>query len=426
MARGSRIRHLISGGQFFVQPQRRTSKEDGSDSDAAPWNRLQQSLDTGELVEMKAVGPAVQQLLTINSFGSRLLGLKNDDGTLIHSASMAGPIYGKSSAPARFRETIHAENGVSPAGVNASVAPSRRVQTPKTITLQDSSCCSVSQWVTWDERVDDVLYRRTGKVAEFLQISGTPAEGDNCVNAVLVQRALCGETHAVYQMPRMELIPEYVSLNPRTIIAIINVQHNCADNHCPIERTGTQVVEGEKVKERRLRVTHKSRPNDMILNTGQMRSAAVLDPFRRTMSKTRSRSAIIFDAAREAADQKKRARRQQDAAAEHPGPAASLATTAPTLSTPHYTYTYRPAVPSSRAATSWTLPDETLLASFSSSAGTSSYRRAAFDPQPPTQSTYLHSSPSHPPPLGYPTSSTSSQYSLYPPSHSTYTPSERP
>ncbi|KAJ7213371.1 hypothetical protein C8J57DRAFT_959005, partial [Mycena rebaudengoi] len=57
----------------------------------------------------------------------------------------------------------------------------------------------------------------------------------------------------------------------------INIQHNCVDNKCQSTRTRVIFNERERTSEHTLEVQHISL-DDLIINTGQMRDAAVLSP----------------------------------------------------------------------------------------------------------------------------------------------------
>ncbi|KAJ7269483.1 hypothetical protein C8J57DRAFT_953271, partial [Mycena rebaudengoi] len=59
----------------------------------------------------------------------------------------------------------------------------------------------------------------------------------------------------------------------------VNIQHNCADNGCRSTRTRVVLNEREKTAERTLAVEHCAE-HDLIVNTAQMRDAAILDNFR--------------------------------------------------------------------------------------------------------------------------------------------------
>ncbi|KAL1698388.1 hypothetical protein EV121DRAFT_218261 [Schizophyllum commune] len=286
MARASRVRHLLSGGYFFVKPER--AEKDHALSDAS-WNRLQPGAGKSDALEMKVIGKPVKSLLDIQTFG-------------VHAPPALTP----------FAQTAHARCGLVPPSVDGTAVPTAQspARSPKSVILQDGSRCSVLDWVVWDETVAGACYRRIGRVQECLQLVGSEAERDGIVNGVLVQRALCGDNHGAYRMPQIQLLQEFVSLKPKALLAVVNVQHNCHDNDCKIEAMGHVVQEREQREERTFRVRHQSKPaaTEFILNTAQMRSSSTLDPFRRAIPRHRTRTDIIFDAARKVADLKKKTR----------------------------------------------------------------------------------------------------------------------
>jgi hypothetical protein len=145
--------------------------------------------------------------------------------------------------------------------------------------------------------LNHILYQRVGRVVEVVQIAGSPAERAGKADFVLIMRGIPGEAHDIYKMRRVSLIHgEHHSVLiqvlrliynarwklltlPQDIKCTINVQHNCADNKCQSMRTRVIFNEREETAHRALEVQH-IHPDDLIINTGQMRDAAALSPFR--------------------------------------------------------------------------------------------------------------------------------------------------
>ncbi|EIW60461.1 uncharacterized protein TRAVEDRAFT_105016, partial [Trametes versicolor FP-101664 SS1] len=61
------------------------------------------------------------------------------------------------------------------------------------------------------------------------------------------------------------------------VICAVNVQHNCRDQKCQLANTRVVRQEHENTTQRAAEVRHSSVP-DYVLNTGQMRSAALIMP----------------------------------------------------------------------------------------------------------------------------------------------------
>ncbi|KAJ3926268.1 MAG: hypothetical protein NXY57DRAFT_863090, partial [Lentinula lateritia] len=59
------------------------------------------------------------------------------------------------------------------------------------------------------------------------------------------------------------------------ILCVVNVQHNCYDQKCPVKQTRTMYQEREISNEKEHRIEH-IEPGSLILNMAQMRSAAYL------------------------------------------------------------------------------------------------------------------------------------------------------
>lgn len=94
----------------------------------------------------------------------------------------------------------------------------------------------------------------------------------------------------------------------------VNTQHNCADNACPVTKSRNVLQEREKTANLALAVTHKS-PTDIIMNTGQMRDAAIISPFRTTIPILNRDNIISAAAKRETDARKEQKRKNEDATA---------------------------------------------------------------------------------------------------------------
>ncbi len=131
-----------------------------------------------------------------------------------------------------------------------------------------------------------------GSVEEILQRA--VLFGDK-VDFVLIKVVSLGTTSA-HGMPRIEqttalsivplevgrLLLSLISLftwHVQNILCTVNVQHDCIKNGCSAERVAPVRQEGELTSELREQIVHRRNPQEIILNTAQMRSARLIQPF---------------------------------------------------------------------------------------------------------------------------------------------------
>ncbi|KAJ7641154.1 hypothetical protein FB45DRAFT_1124604 [Roridomyces roridus] len=272
MARGNRVRHLLSGGFFRrnVQPEPSTrppgdkSKPKVLPPSSSPWMKL----TPAELQDARWVTASNKrlQLLELNSFGSGLLGFQAEE------------------------------------------APVIAVHTPEIVTLGNGDMCRVGDSVVYDNTTTTGTYRCIGRVVEIVQVIGSPAERSGKADLVLVARTVVGEPHDLYCMRRVEETTVCEMVDIKNIKCTVNVQHNCADHGCKPSRSKKVYQEREETSERDLALDHHS-TSDCIVNTGQMRDAAVLQPFRAPLQRLAREDEI-----RSAAELEFQARRTKAAA----------------------------------------------------------------------------------------------------------------
>ncbi|KAF8144692.1 hypothetical protein K438DRAFT_1902947 [Mycena galopus ATCC 62051] len=140
------------------------------------------------------------------------------------------------------------------------------------LTLINGDTCSVGDWVVWVDSTGHSAISRIGCVTEILQFAGSTAQQAGKADSLLLSRTIIGEVHNIYKMRRLEPIPnEYCQVEIKDVKCTVNIQHNCADNHCQSTRSRVILNEREETSERSLAVQHIST---------QMRDAAALDTFR--------------------------------------------------------------------------------------------------------------------------------------------------
>ncbi|KAJ7764528.1 hypothetical protein DFH07DRAFT_376904 [Mycena maculata] len=338
MARGNRLRHLLSGGFFRqnAQPDPEIPETDGSQSihrtapSGSPWMRI----PFAELAATRWVGAGkgARSLLDLNSFGSRLLGLGESEG---------GDTPGTCSKIGKqmhWSATESAKAGVLFPALNSLGNADTLVYTPGVIILTNGDACRVGDSVVYDSTTDTGTYRRIGRVIEIVQVLGSPAEQAGKADLVVVARTVIGESHNLYCMRRVQEMDEVQSLNIKVSVILrrskhddlytlrqeiqctVNVQHNCADNKCALSRSKKIYQEHEEVSQKALEVGHLSK-TDCVVSTGQMRDAAILQTFR-VKPKSLVREGIVRAAAELEFEARKTKEKELKLAAAPPPPPA--------------------------------------------------------------------------------------------------------
>ncbi|KAJ6631547.1 hypothetical protein B0H10DRAFT_1772594, partial [Mycena sp. CBHHK59/15] len=335
MGKGNRIRHLLSGGFFPVNGDFKASSEHQSSS---PW------MDT-TLAQLKEytwaqASDSSRRLTELNSFGARLLGWDTTESTTVQEGGCLSP-----GQPKMWTETQSSRAHIpTPMDVRHIHPTQMKVYTPKSITLGNGDICSAGDWVVWDEIIGQTLHNRIGQVVEIVQVIGSPAYQARKADFVLVMRSIVGEAHEVYKMRRVQPVPtEHQSVRAQNIRCTVNVQHNCADNKCRTTRTRVVLAEREKTSQRELAVEHIT-GSDLIVNVGQMRDAATLDPFRFTPNALITADIIRSSAEQSFADrqkQKKNAKARAEDTEESDAGAPSRKKSRPTITPPPTTASSR-------------------------------------------------------------------------------------
>lgn len=83
----------------------------------------------------------------------------------------------------------------------------------------------------------------------------------------------------------------------------MNAQHNCSEHHCGTANTRNVYQEREKTAQTRPVVSH-IMPQDVVLNTAQMRDAVYVQKFRQRSATLDAEQLITESAAREVVTQK--------------------------------------------------------------------------------------------------------------------------
>ncbi|RDX50748.1 hypothetical protein OH76DRAFT_1330032, partial [Lentinus brumalis] len=137
-------------------------------------------------------------------------------------------------------------------------------------------CFSNGQWVIWEEFQGQ---SQVGQVREVIQVAPSLSAAFGKADFALIRHCKVVGWDSHYDMPRVVLEATHSLVPISNIICNINVQHNCAARKCKIvdvDRIGRE--EQEKTTRVAKAVRHAA-PDDLILNTAQMRNSAKLMPF---------------------------------------------------------------------------------------------------------------------------------------------------
>lgn len=219
--------------------------------------------------------------------------------------------------PARsFAETLTGR--VLPGSVHD--ASQKQFKTCKSVCLQNGDQCAVGQYVICQ---NPTILGSTfvARVVEIWQIKGSVEDYSNSPNAILLQSCQMQRHSPTYRMPHIDLINawsvarfqvrdcqfctmELYQLFLQDILCTVNVQHNCAQQLCSTAQIRHVYQERERTDQTRLAVTHIRQPDDLVLNTAQMRDAPLLQKFRLRSPDLNADDIITASAAHEIALQK--------------------------------------------------------------------------------------------------------------------------
>ncbi|KAJ7127459.1 hypothetical protein C8R43DRAFT_897443, partial [Mycena crocata] len=342
MARGNRVRHLLSRGFFPTDRDLQPAAPKGHPSKSV-WMDI--PLATLKQCKWSQAAQSPLQFMELNSFGSRLLG---------------------------WEPPVSAEISAGTCEGMGQVTPWANTKSAAAVILSNGDKCIVGDWVVWVQSNGQTEISRIGCVAEIVQAVGSTAQRAGKADFALLSRTIIGEAHSIYKMRRLEPIPnEYQRVQIQSIKCTINIQHNCADNNCRSTRSRVVFNEREATEERALVVEHLSN-SDLIVNTAQMRDAASLDAFRWTPSPLVTASIV-----QKAAEKTYSERQKQKQKAVDVQPEAATETAAET----------GPARKKSRVLEAPGAASGSRLSQTSSSLR----RILATNPQPATQQTYTFS-----------------------------------
>ncbi|KAK7007194.1 hypothetical protein R3P38DRAFT_3325581 [Favolaschia claudopus] len=288
-AQGNRIRHLLSGG-LFMESEILTDPTAHSTQAVADNNSVTASGAPPLLNPKKQATvrrPISHNRLDWKTAGRGPLSLVASPTTITQYLGLdksknktRGLCVADKTAPRLFSATLAGKklpNSLS----SSNSAPPPMIQTNRAVYLENGDYCAVDQFVIV-RRPDLPASTFVARVAEILQIKGSPEAQRQRPSAILLQSIAVNSTaNNCYGMPHLSSEDKWSLAQLSDILCTVNVQHNCDKNKCGA--TGFRYVyqEREKSSQTHPVVVHTAgTKDDLLLNTGQMRDAVNLQPFR--------------------------------------------------------------------------------------------------------------------------------------------------
>jgi hypothetical protein len=201
----------------------------------------------------------------------------------------------------------------------------KQFKTCREFFLKNGDKCTIGQFViTQNPNVVGSTF--VARVEEILQVVGSVADYSGFPDGVLLQSADVNRPAVEYHMPHIDLLNRwsfvrfevctlstqhpvtqaYICLvsNYQDILCTVNVQHNCAKHQCTTTDVRHIYQERERIEQTSPMVSHMQHPEDIMLNTAQMRDAAHVQVFRLRSPNLDAESIVTASAAREVALQK--------------------------------------------------------------------------------------------------------------------------
>ncbi|KAI5889905.1 uncharacterized protein SCHCODRAFT_02582188 [Schizophyllum commune H4-8] len=294
MAQSNRIRHLVSGG-FFRIP--RDVNPSGGLASSASHTLLSPWMDSVSPIlpktHWRAIGKQPLDLINSQSFTKKFLGIINEDeGTSIAGAfERLHKDLGKPKCWERTEMFKHAHEVQGPV---PTYARAQAVYTPQKIGLPSVNCTR-GDWVLIARRDTDTP--QLARIREIVYQHGKS-------HVILVHDYTVGGVHPYYEMPTVHPKPSLRVISGEDIRCPVSVVHNCKDNQCPLSSTHIVRQESEHTQQRARRVVHHN-IDDLILNTGQMRSSKVVGKLA-APAPSLDRQSIVVAAATKLLEKKKR------------------------------------------------------------------------------------------------------------------------
>ncbi|KAL1674251.1 hypothetical protein EV122DRAFT_282209 [Schizophyllum commune] len=214
-------------------------------------------------------GEGVQQLASIPSIVTRRLGLIPDSPPIVGTYRMDN-----TSDVQIWAQTRSAAHGLVP-----SESLPKPVRIGRDVVIGNHDLATSDDFAVL---ISLGVPNQRPFLVKIIEIVAPPTSGLGA-NApalgVLVQLCCIGEDIHPYRMPRVRVMEGYyVLVPPKSLKCLVNVQHNCAANHCDLGNTRPVFIEREQTT-LSVPATRHFHEDDMILNTAKLRDAGLVQQF---------------------------------------------------------------------------------------------------------------------------------------------------
>ncbi|KAF9232535.1 hypothetical protein BU15DRAFT_90631 [Melanogaster broomeanus] len=290
-ARCNQIRHFLSGGRFMSRLNLGEGEQPFSDEEK-DWR----------VVGSYAMALGRLQTSVSGNVIADYYGLSDDTTDDIEP----GMCIQDKSRPRTVDKTSAEEHlpGVLP------VVSRRLYQTCSSVMARNGDACERYQFVfANDPRSTDDTHPLIGRLSEILQVCHSSAQRDGRANYVLLELFRIAGTADIYQLPLLQC-DGWKLLPASSLLCTVNVQHNCAAHQCRDTAFSTIFEEREATSKTKVAIEHQS-PDDLVLNTTQMRDAIHVQSFRTQAECLDREWAIHAGATAEVEAQKLKASKEQ-------------------------------------------------------------------------------------------------------------------
>ncbi|KAJ7435966.1 hypothetical protein B0H11DRAFT_2256623 [Mycena galericulata] len=253
-AQGNRIRHLLSGGLFMqpIPPVKGEARVQVLSRDKKDW---------------VCAGRGPLSLVASANTVTQYLGLENK-----RQGSHGLCIWDK-QPPRAFAATLTGQK--LPQSLSHG---DRLLKTNSAMYLDNGDFCELQQFVIVRRPDQSTFF---GRVAEIIQIQNSTEDLSQRASAILLQLATVSRVgHRSYGMPAVTVQDQWALVKMTDVLCTVNVQHNCDAHGCGATGFSYVYQEREETTNTRPLIVHVGQQNDLLLNTGQMRDAASIQPYR--------------------------------------------------------------------------------------------------------------------------------------------------
>ncbi|KAI0669224.1 hypothetical protein C8Q78DRAFT_1042302 [Trametes maxima] len=143
----------------------------------------------------------------------------------------------------------------------------------RSIVLNNEDIISIQGYVAFTNPKDDPSAGRlyVGRIDEILAES---KRGD--LDGALVTLCSIGPMVAPYRMPACRADGEKFFISFKNLVAAVSTFHNCVAHGCTVTRSKVVMQERQETENREDEVVHDTQTIDRVLNTAQLRNAAIL------------------------------------------------------------------------------------------------------------------------------------------------------